>query len=40
MPRINLLPWRAELRQKRKKEFMVALAAASSWPSAPSTCRS
>jgi type IV pilus assembly protein PilN len=25
MPRINLLPWRAELRQKRKKEFMVAL---------------
>ena len=26
MPRINLLPWRAELRQKRKKEFMVALA--------------
>jgi type IV pilus assembly protein PilN len=26
MPRINLLPWRAELRQKRKKEFVVALA--------------
>jgi len=26
MPRINLLPWRVELRQKRKKEFMVALA--------------
>ena len=25
MPRINLLPWRAELRQKRKKEFFVAL---------------
>src|SRR5262245_43706752 len=25
MPRINLLPWRAELRQKRKKEFVVAL---------------
>jgi type IV pilus assembly protein PilN len=25
MPRINLLPWRAELRQKRKKEFMMAL---------------
>jgi type IV pilus assembly protein PilN len=25
MPRINLLPWRAELRQKRKKEFIVAL---------------
>ena len=22
MPRINLLPWREELRQKRKKEFM------------------
>jgi type IV pilus assembly protein PilN len=26
MPRINLLPWRVELRQKRKKEFVVALA--------------
>jgi type IV pilus assembly protein PilN len=26
MPRINLLPWRAELRQQRKKEFLVALA--------------
>jgi type IV pilus assembly protein PilN len=25
MPQINLLPWRAELRQKRKKEFLVAL---------------
>lgn len=25
MPRINLLPWRLELRQKRKKEFLVAL---------------
>nr|MBO2512498.1 pilus assembly protein PilN [Gammaproteobacteria bacterium] len=25
MARINLLPWREELRQKRKKEFMVAL---------------
>jgi type IV pilus assembly protein PilN len=25
MPRINLLPWRAELRQKRKHEFLVAL---------------
>jgi type IV pilus assembly protein PilN len=25
MPRINLLPWRAELRQKRKKEFFMAL---------------
>ena len=25
MPRINLLPWRAELRQKRKKEFLVAM---------------
>lgn len=28
MPRINLLPWRAELRQQRKKEFLVALAGA------------
>ena len=26
MPRINLLPWRTELRQKRKKEFLIALA--------------
>jgi type IV pilus assembly protein PilN len=26
MPIINLLPWRAELRQRRKKEFLVALA--------------
>jgi type IV pilus assembly protein PilN len=25
MPRINLLPWRAELRQRRKKDFIVAL---------------
>ncbi|HLF12349.1 MAG TPA: PilN domain-containing protein [Gammaproteobacteria bacterium] len=25
MPKINLLPWRAELRQRRKKEFLVAL---------------
>jgi type IV pilus assembly protein PilN len=25
MPRINLLPWRSELRQARKKEFLVAL---------------
>jgi type IV pilus assembly protein PilN len=25
MPRINLLPWRAELRQKRKKDFLTAL---------------
>jgi type IV pilus assembly protein PilN len=25
MPKINLLPWRTELRQKRKKEFLVAL---------------
>lgn len=25
MPRINLLPWRAEQRQKRKQEFFVAL---------------
>lgn len=28
MPRINLLPWRSELRQQRKKEFLVALAGA------------
>jgi type IV pilus assembly protein PilN len=28
MPRINLLPWREELRQKRKKEFMLALVGA------------
>jgi type IV pilus assembly protein PilN len=26
MPKINLLPWRTELRQRRKKEFLVALA--------------
>src|SRR5689334_14082053 len=26
MPRINLLPWRTELRQRRKKEFLIALA--------------
>src|SRR5688572_4962836 len=26
MPRINLLPWRTELPQRRKKEFLVALA--------------
>ena len=26
MPRINLLPWRTELRQRRKKEFLTALA--------------
>jgi type IV pilus assembly protein PilN len=25
MPRINLLPWRTELREKRKKDFLVAL---------------
>ncbi|HEX9877646.1 MAG TPA: PilN domain-containing protein [Gammaproteobacteria bacterium] len=25
MPRINLLPWREELRQKRKKDFLTAL---------------
>jgi type IV pilus assembly protein PilN len=25
MPRINLLPWREELRNKRKKEFLVGL---------------
>jgi type IV pilus assembly protein PilN len=24
MPTINLLPWRAELRQKRKRDFMIA----------------
>jgi len=28
MPRINLLPWREELRQKRKKEFLGALVGA------------
>ena len=28
MPRINLLPWRAELREKRKKEFLTAIIAA------------
>jgi type IV pilus assembly protein PilN len=28
MPRINLLPWRADLREKRKKEFLTALLAA------------
>ncbi len=28
MPRINLLPWRAGLRQKRKKDFLTALGAA------------
>ena len=28
MPRINLLPWREELRQKRKKEFALAVVAA------------
>ena len=28
MPRINLLPWREEQRQKRKKEFLVALGVA------------
>jgi type IV pilus assembly protein PilN len=26
MPKINLLPWRSELRQRRKKEFLDALA--------------
>lgn len=25
MPKINLLPWREELRQKRKKEFLLAI---------------
>jgi len=28
MPRINLLPWRTELRQQRKKEFLIAIAGA------------
>lgn len=28
MPRINLLPWREELRQKRKKDFMTAMVGA------------
>ena len=28
MPRINLLPWREEQRQKRKKDFLIAIAAA------------
>jgi type IV pilus assembly protein PilN len=28
MPRINLLPWREELRQKRKKDFFVAIVGA------------
>jgi len=28
MPRINLLPWRAALRQQRKKEFLVSMAGA------------
>jgi type IV pilus assembly protein PilN len=28
MPRINLLPWREELRQKRKKEFLLAVLSA------------
>jgi type IV pilus assembly protein PilN len=28
MPRINLLPWRADLRAKRKKEFLIAIAGA------------
>lgn len=28
MPRINLLPWREELRQKRKKDFMLAIVGA------------
>ena len=28
MPTINLLPWRAELRAKRKKDFLVAVAGA------------
>jgi type IV pilus assembly protein PilN len=28
MPRVNLLPWREELRQKRKKEFLLAIVGA------------
>ena len=28
MPRINLLPWRAQLREQRKKEFLTAILAA------------
>ena len=28
MPKINLLPWREELRQKRKKDFMLAIVGA------------
>lgn len=28
MPRINLLPWREELRQKRKKDFLLAVCGA------------
>ncbi|MGI9259814.1 MAG: PilN domain-containing protein, partial [Gammaproteobacteria bacterium] len=28
MPRINLLPWREELRQKRKKDFLLAIGGA------------
>jgi len=28
MPKINLLPWRSELRAKRKKDFMVAIVGA------------
>jgi type IV pilus assembly protein PilN len=28
MPRINLLPWREELRQKRKKDFLLGLVGA------------
>jgi type IV pilus assembly protein PilN len=28
MPKINLLPWREELRQKRKKDFLVAIVGA------------
>jgi len=28
MPRINLLPWRAEQRQERKKQFFMALGGA------------
>ena len=28
MPRINLLPWREEHRQKRQRDFLISLAAA------------
>ena len=28
MPSINLLPWRQELRQRRRKEFLIGIGAA------------